>query len=364
MADNAGSVGGDRIEDLFPGPARPSRPARHRRMVMNFWTVSIGSFMVFASVVAMVVALPMLSYNPPPSQRARPLTPLEARGRELYAANGCWYCHSQTNRPQDVSPTGLTTVRGNIPSQAGDYAYVFNALLGSERTGPDLAMEGGVHTDDWQLAHFKNPRNTEPESLMPRFSWLSTTDLQALIAYVQSLGGKDADARVAAQRDRTAALLGQKPLTNPQAIAYVQDQTQWSKTTVNPLPVNESVLVEGKKIFFTHCIGCHGVKGDGGGPASQFLTIKPFNFTSTIGAAANSPGLRYFAILNGRLGTAMPAWGNRLTVEEIWAVEWFLRTIPNCGAEQVPTTAMVVPPGYKGPPGACDTTQQPQKTGG
>ena len=85
----------------------------------------------------------------------------EQAGHELYVANGCSYCHSQFIRTIDW---GLGAER---IAQAGDYVEQQPAILGTERTGPDLSQEGGEHPDDWHLAHFTNPRFTRPHSLMP-----------------------------------------------------------------------------------------------------------------------------------------------------------------------------------------------------
>jgi cytochrome c553 len=109
-------------------------------------------------------------------------------------------------------------------------------------------------------------------------------------------------------------------------------------------------LALGKKLFFGNCIGCHGTKGDGNGPGAAFLSPRPADFTAAVRARFVTPGTFYETILNGRLGTAMHPFGNRLSVEEIWSLEWFLRTIPNGGAEQVPIANMVVP--FEGTPGA------------
>ena len=127
----------------------------------------------------------------------------------------------------------------------------------------------------------------------------------------------------------------------------------WATFGTNPLLLNNSVLALGKKLFFGNCIGCHGTKGDGNGPAAQFLTPRPADFTADVRARFVSPGTFYETILNGRLGTAMHPFGNRLSVEEIWSLEWFLRTIPNGGAEEVPNTGMVVP--FEGTPAAATT---------
>jgi hypothetical protein len=60
----------------------------------------------------------------------------------------------------------------------------------------------------------------------------------------------------------------------------------------------------------------------------------------------------------------MHPFGNRLTVEEIWSLEWFLRTIPNGGAENVPTTDMIVPfePPAPGATPAATPTPAPTPT--
>jgi len=354
------------------------------RMVMNFVTVGVGAFVVFLTVISIVVALPLASFEPEPSERARPLTSLEKKGRDIYIANGCWYCHSQTNRPQDITVPGLTTARTDTPSEAGDWAFVRPTLIGSERVGPDLAQIGGVLSDDWHRAHFINPRYTSPGSIMPIFDWLGdekvsytdgqsqkqeTTARDALTAYLQSLGGKDADARRAVEVAFGRLKRGEIQDVQPEldaiedpgvreaAKAYAAEREKvvadWATFGTNPLLLNNSVLALGKKLFFGNCIGCHGTKGDGNGPAAQFLTPRPADFTADVRARFISPGTFYETILNGRLGTAMHPFGNRLSVEEIWSLEWFLRTIPNGGAEEVPKTDMVVP--FEGTPVAATT---------
>src|SRR2546423_6814889 len=52
----------------------------------------------------------------------------------------------------------------------------------------------------------------------------------------------------------------------------------------------------------------------------------------------------YDAILFGVEGTAMPAWGDILTVNDIWDVTNFIRTIPNGGLLRDPDPSMMVSP--------------------
>ena len=98
-------------------------------------------------------------------------------------------------------------------------------MWGSKRTGPDLARVGGRYSDEWHYVHLMDPRAVVPESNMPGFPWLDEnlldgkhtarkleifrgfgvpytdediagaqeavagkTEMQALIAYLQSLG--------------------------------------------------------------------------------------------------------------------------------------------------------------------------------
>ncbi len=96
-----------------------------------------------------------------------PYTPAQARGMEVYKVQVCWHCHSQFVRPVNQEDRRFGPV-----SQAGESARDKPHLFGTRRIGPDLAREGGLRSDDWQLAHLWNPRATVSESVMPGFTWL------------------------------------------------------------------------------------------------------------------------------------------------------------------------------------------------
>ena len=59
--------------------------------------------------------------------------------------------------------------RASKVSQPGDFYGSDQSpnLLWTERTGPDLSQESGWHPNDWQSAHFYDPRFVDPLSLMP-----------------------------------------------------------------------------------------------------------------------------------------------------------------------------------------------------
>jgi cytochrome c oxidase cbb3-type subunit 2 len=102
----------------------------------------------------------------------RPYTPLEQRGRDIYVREGCYTCHSQMIRPfRDED------MRYGHYSLAAESQYDHPFQWGSKRTGPDLARVGGKYSNAWQTQHLNNPRDVVPESIMPSYPWLLTSDL-------------------------------------------------------------------------------------------------------------------------------------------------------------------------------------------
>lgn len=102
----------------------------------------------------------------------RPYTPLELRGRDIYIREGCYLCHSQMIRPfRDEA------LRYGHYSLAAESKYDHPFQWGSKRTGPDLARVGGKYSNDWHVQHLNAPRSMVPESVMPNYPWLLTTNL-------------------------------------------------------------------------------------------------------------------------------------------------------------------------------------------
>ena len=184
-----------------------------------------------------VVAMDRIVWNPATSEHktledwqpgdgVRPYKALELAGRAVYIREGCFLCHSQMIRPfRDEQD------RYGHYSIAEESMYDHTFQWGSKRTGPDLARVAGKYSDEWHLRHLRNPRDMVPESVMPNYFWLENkpvnvartvetmkvmtrmpfnpvpksiysdaylskaagelkgkTDMDALIAYLQSLG--------------------------------------------------------------------------------------------------------------------------------------------------------------------------------
>jgi cbb3-type cytochrome oxidase cytochrome c subunit len=71
----------------------------------------------------------------------RPKSGMADRGRHIYTANGCFYCHSQQVRPY-YAGSDIDRKWGERRSAPRDYVFARPAELGKMRMGPDLANVG------------------------------------------------------------------------------------------------------------------------------------------------------------------------------------------------------------------------------
>lgn len=96
-------------------------------------------------------------------------------------------------------------------------------------------------------------------------------------------------------------------------------------------PQSAPTLARGAAIYARDCLVCHGVQGDGNGPASISYLPRPANFT-----AVQPDTARVIKVLNeGIPGTSMPAWPG-LAPSDRQAVTAFVRTLfkPGAGKSQ------------------------------
>ena len=183
----------------------------------------LGIFIVLViSIGGLVQITPLLfqKETTEPVEGLRPYTALELEGRDVYIREGCYNCHSQMIRPLRAE-----TERYGHYSVAGESVWDHPFQWGSKRTGPDLARVGGRYSDKWHEVHLTDPRAVVPQSNMPAYPWLAEnvltgdetaakmeifrgfgvpytdediagaqqavqgkTEMQAIIAYLQSLG--------------------------------------------------------------------------------------------------------------------------------------------------------------------------------
>ncbi len=303
-------------------------------------------------------------------------TAKQARGRKLYIREGCWYCHSQFVRPV----TGESRRWGPV-AQSGEYAFDQPHLFSTRRIGPDLSRVGLKYSDGWHLAHFWNPRMIVPDSIMPRFSQLFHVVPGRVRIVTDNAGRRTLEKTAASETLFDFASLERIRLT-PNAdglvfvgergkypviftpnkeyggdsvqlvastrdlddlIAYMQklgmNRGKWRglfepqrlEATEMSIPRSEEWIAYGKKVYQRRCQGCHGVKGDGNGPAATFLDVRPRNFTLAVFKFSTTPtgslptdGDLFRTITRGVRGTAMPTF-HMLPIKDRLAVVQYVK---------------------------------------
>jgi cytochrome c oxidase cbb3-type subunit 2 len=150
-------------------------------------------------------------------------------------------------------------------------------LLGSERTGPDLANIGARQPSSvWQYIHLYNPRAVVPESIMPSFNWMfdvvgqsptgmtpvplpkryapaqgvvvPTHQAVALIAYLASLKQPPLPA--------SAAPSGESPTRAGESSAS-------ANVSANAAPAGGYDAAKGAALYTANCAACHQASGEG-----------------------------------------------------------------------------------------------------
>lgn len=109
----------------------------------------LGIFGIFAFSWLGMTVVPNLqigSLDPQSDEEGTDIYPMPPsgmalRGAEVYAANGCVYCHTQQVRPE-YGGSDLERKWGERRSAPRDYIFEPIVLLGKMRTGPDLANVG------------------------------------------------------------------------------------------------------------------------------------------------------------------------------------------------------------------------------
>ena len=82
----------------------------------------------------------------------------------------------------------------------------------------------------------------------------------------------------------------------------------------------------GKTIYEKHCRNCHGSKGEGDGPDTQFLLVQPANF-QTLESRSKTDLDLMMVITHGRIFSPMHGWADRLSDKERWDVLRYIRML-------------------------------------
>jgi len=145
------------------------------RAVLLYLGVLVTVVASFAGLVS-IPETQLRGLQPVPDARGilRPVAPEGGvvAGRQLYIGLGCLYCHSQQVRPPGFG-ADLDRGWGMRRTVARDHIFDRPVLLGTMRTGPDLAnIAARQPSDNWHYLHLYDPQLTSPGSIMPPFPYL------------------------------------------------------------------------------------------------------------------------------------------------------------------------------------------------
>ncbi|NLJ07831.1 MAG: cytochrome-c oxidase, cbb3-type subunit I [Sphingobacteriales bacterium] len=305
-----------------------SKPVRFS--VIAFIAVAIGGLIQILPVI-------FIKSNVPTIESVKPYTPLELQGRDVYIANGCATCHTQI-----VRPFRSETERYGEYSKVGEFVYDHPFLWGSKRNGPDLARAGVTtgkmyKTAAWHYNHFLDPKNIDKQSIMPKYPWLISRDIDTSstpkkIRVMQKLGvpypdGYDrianADLMKQAQEivnDLKNNNINVEPTRQVIAlIAYlhrlgrdisVAQKTETKKLSFpGPVSREAAVMEAGKSVFIKNCVACHGQNGEGN-------NIGP-NLTDNFFLHGGSNDDIYTVISEGVPAKGMQAWKFLLSADDL-----------------------------------------------
>lgn len=91
----------------------------------------------------------------------------------------------------------------------------------------------------------------------------------------------------------------------------------------NPVAATEESIETGRMLFQQNCVVCHGAEGRGDGPQAAALDPSPADLRQHLPLHTDT---QFFAfVADGVGGTAMPAWREQLSEEDIWNLINFLR---------------------------------------
>lgn len=189
----------------------PENPTWYEKLSKKVESHS-GRLIVFTTIAVLIgglVEIPpfFMMGEVKPIDGVEPYDALELAGRDVYQAEGCFYCHTQMIRPFKWETDRWDPARKYGPdpySKAGEFVYDHPFLWGSKRTGPDLAHEAVLNPNkDWQKEHLIDPQRMSPGSVMPSYAHLfeepvDIEQIKANMRALQSIGVPYSDADIAA----------------------------------------------------------------------------------------------------------------------------------------------------------------------
>ena len=151
-------------------------------------------------------------------------------------------------------------------------------------------------------------------------SKLSSDDIKAAIAKIEDPAGHN-------YKVHEGPMLIRAPLLEEEtmAIAKFGPVAPPIETVTNPMEGDADSINRGKALYDRNCTTCHGLSGNGQGPAAHGIGTYPRELYVWNNAPTSADGYLYWFITNGR--NEMPPWGLVLSENERWDLINYIKTM-------------------------------------
>jgi cytochrome c oxidase cbb3-type subunit 2 len=219
----------------------------------------------------------------------------------------------------------ITTIASRQTLYLGQQVYQVNCAVchgvGGDGNGPS-ASSFRIRPRDFRPGIFKF--SSTPSGSLP-------TDGDLLRTVTQGL--------------RWTAMIGRADLGENERRAVIQYIKTFSSRfnkekpgkpiTVPPAPAKTPQLLQQGKLLYADagCSDCHGTEGRGDGPSSKELKddwgwpIRPTNLTWQPLKRGSDSTEQYRTVVTGISGTPMPAFGDSLSSQQVWALVYYVESL-------------------------------------
>lgn len=194
--------------------------------------------------------------------------------------------------------------------------------LGGEggRIGPDLSAAGARLRPGWIRAMITEPARTAPGTVMPRIPMPEATR-ELVIAYLQGrttpVGAAQGPTGAAQVQERTG------PASTRERLSLVDHPIHFPAATST-----------GRGLYGRYCAACHGVAGAGDGYNARYLPVSPTAHAHGPTMADRPDDTLFDGIHAGGAVLSrshrMPAFGARLTRDQIRSLVGYIRELCDC----------------------------------
>jgi cytochrome c oxidase cbb3-type subunit II len=203
-----------------------------------------------------------------------PKSGMAERGRRVYVANGCFYCHTEQIRPY-YAANDIDRKWGERRSAPRDYIFDRPVLLGKERMGPDLSNIGKRAPAEGEPPNAANAPMTAPAGAASPAQSPAVSPAPPAASPAQSAGAASPAQSPAVSPAPPAASPAQSPSGSPPSPAQSPSAPNAPPTPApSPNPVTGDLPMYSAAWHHRHLYSPRSVTLDSNMPAFRFLYEK------------------------------------------------------------------------------------------